>query len=440
MLRRLSWMAPCFGTLLVGLSVAGLARGQTLAEGKAALDDKHNEYYSSSHKGLIRPLFKGERIFRPGDKDLAEAVVVAAKYAVYRFTWKSDFQKEPGKIDNLYRQFESDLLLLDKGMPNTKPVAQAYGKEIVKCGMEVLHYDAPPTAQVNAAPIAKINVARVMARSAELGQPELADALVELVLDPKMNDGVKYYACKGLHDLLALPRRVPPVLGGARKKKVVDALVTFLEQNRKFPESASTEEVDGFRILRREGVRALAQVTNPALGTKAPAALVLLRFVGADPSIQPPPRIDERLEAAIGVAHMRPEEESDYQADYAAYHIGRFLVDFARQLNTDLVKLAPKTEEGKAGPRAIRPFRPWRVDAARMRKALDVLKGTSKDPYVVRALPQFHTLLRRAQEGALPNPGDLNNWLLNNQPPGKSLFKGKPEATVQTGKPAEPGK
>jgi hypothetical protein len=430
MLRCLSWMAPCFGTLLVGLSVAGPVRGQTLAEGQKALDDKHYEYYSSSRKGLIRPLFKGERIYRATDKDLAEAVVVAAKYAVYRFTWKSDVQQKPGEIDNLYREFESDLLLLDKGMPNTKPVAQAYGKEIVKCCMEVLHYDAPPTAQVNATPIAKINVARVMARSAELGQPELADALVELVLDPKMNDGVKYYACKGLHDLLALPRRVPPVLAGARKKKVVDALATFLEQNRKFPESAPTEEVDGFRILRREGVRALARVTNPALGSKTPAALVLLRFAGADPSIQPPPRIDERLEAAIGLAQMRPEEESDYQADYAAYHIGRFLTDFARQRNTDQVKVSGKTD---------RPVRPWRVDATRMRKALDVLKGTSKDPYVVRALPQFDTLLRRAQEGTAPNPGDLNNWLLNNQPAGKSLFKNKPEATVQTGKPAASG-
>ena len=45
---------------------------------------------------------------------------------------------------------------------------------------------------------------RVLARLAPLGNPDLADALGDIVKDPQHNDGVKYWAMRGLRDLLAL--------------------------------------------------------------------------------------------------------------------------------------------------------------------------------------------------------------------------------------------
>src|SRR6185312_14029984 len=91
----------------------------------------------------------------------------------------------------------------------------------------------------------------------------------------------------------------------------------------------------GFCLLRREAIRALAQIHMPAVSDKVRPALTLARFAGADGGIQPPPRIDERMEAALGLARMQAAQDKQYQIDYAAGQIGRCLGAFAQKANEE---------------------------------------------------------------------------------------------------------
>ena len=157
-----------------------------------------------------------------------------------------------------------------------------------------------PTARL----LAKVNAAGVMARAADLGQPELADSLVEVLKVPELSDGVRLYALRGLRELLA---QNPPVLDKERLPAVVAADRGGRGKPGFNPNVTAPEEVDGFRYVRREAVRALALVKDPSAAGPGKPALTLLRVVAAD-GLTPEPRVDERLEAATGLAHMRHGE------------------------------------------------------------------------------------------------------------------------------------
>jgi hypothetical protein len=412
--------------LLLTLTSGGFLRGQTLLEGMEALEqaERHN-------RALLKQLFSGEVTASPDNQAHQEAAAVAAKGAIYRFTWKTTVQKTPGEVQDVFRKYiEDHLRNLGKGGDRTKSFARMYALELIKRALEVIHHEADPTAQVNSAPIAKMNVTRVLALSAELGQPELADTLADLIHDPKADDGVRYYAFRGLRTLLSLPPQDPPLLSMEQLNKVADSLVQFLEEKRTF--SGSDPDSDslmaGYQVLRREAVAALAQIHTPTQGSKTPVALVLLRFVGNDMSLEPPPRIDERMEAAIGLARMQPSKDDGYQADYAAYHLGRTVATFGNQAHNDKLRSAAPSDPMK--PRR-KQLRPWKIDAFRMIQAFEAMSRATKDEYAKQALGQSLRVLTQVKDGSTINAANLNDWLTNNQPPNQTLFQGQADSVVK---------
>jgi hypothetical protein len=404
---------------LLALLLCGTVRAQGLSDGMDALEKKYRE-----NRTTIGALFAGEAAFDPKVPQHQEAVDVAAKYVTYRYALMP-IDKEPGRLDKYYRDFESDLRNALRFKEKSPELAKAYGAQVLAHAQETLA--SPATASK---PILRINLTRVLARLAELGQPELPDVLVDL-LDAKQNDGVRYWALRGLRDFLALPPQNPPVVDPAREEKVVKALLTFLDRKPPQAGSAPADEIEGFRMLRREAVRALAQVRAPALKGGARPALVLARFAGNDERIQPPPRLDERLEAALGLARVRPGKDTpDYQVDYAAQVLGRFLADFGAAANAN--------NEAKF---YYEKLRPWRIDGARLTEALTDLKAEVKDKFVgdvaATGLRVAGALTRRN----LVEARDLT-WFASpdHVATSKELFKGVPDSTVKpaAAEPAEP--
>jgi hypothetical protein len=397
---------------LLALLLPLLARAQTPREGMDALDAEYRK-----HRQQLPQLFKGSVEADPNNKDHAAAIDAAARYATTRFLWGL-YQTEPGKVDRVYQDFDKDVVSIIRGRPNTNSVAQMFTHQVIVHAKEVL---ALPDR--DARPIAKVNVARVLARLWELEQGELADALVEIVKDPKLNNAVKYYAFRGLYELLKLPVPAPPgppVVAKAQEVRAVAALVEFVQRKVPFTQGTPRQEVDGYRVVRREAIRALAQAHDPVVGTARPA-LVLLRVVGGDEGVVPEPRLDERLEAAIGVARMRSAGAKDYQPDYAAWVLGRFVVDFVNAANGNF-------KEGKAALRS----RPWRIDAARLGEALEALKADTKDKYVQDVVSQALPRLAEVEGGKQSDPTALNTWLAGNEPPHKELFKDVPESAIKS--------
>jgi hypothetical protein len=234
-------------------------------------------------------------------------------------------------------------------------------------------------------------------------------------------DGVRYFLFRTLASLLGVPRQMPPLVKQETEDKAYEVAARQVEKKVHFPKATPRQEVEGYKYLRLQAVRVLAQSRSPVAGKERPG-LVLARVAGNDENVVPPPRIEERVEAAIGLARMAAAKTPNFQPDYAAYQVGWAVAYFG-----DLAK-------GDLGGYPPTRLRPWKVDAARLNEALDVLKAEVKVPYVQKVVGQCQGMvlsaLERNSEG---NANALEDWLGTNEPPSKSLFAGDDEAVVKRG-------
>jgi hypothetical protein len=405
--------------LLLGafvLAPLGVTRAQSLNDGWKALDDEYRR-----HARLVNDLLRGKTPADPSDNTHVEALDLAAKVDTYHVYLDHLEVPDPKKtnrpsIDRVFKDFEGIVTGLEKGKEATKAAAEIYRDKVRLHALEVIQFD-------KAASVHKIHNARILAEIAKLGQPQLADTLLTVLKDYKQNDGVRYYALRGLRNLLTLSQPMQPLLSKDQEAKCAEAILDFLEHKQGPPKGAAPEEIDGFCLLRREAIRALAQIHTPAVSDKVRPALALARFAGADGSIQPPPRIDERMEAALGLARMQSAQDKEYQADYAAWQIGRCLGAFAQKAAND--------EKGKEGERER--TRPWKIDAYRLSEALSVLKAVNgKNTYVAAVADRGTRLLKEIMQGNKASTNDVT-WFMTPQsdPPSKELFKGAADTVVK---------
>jgi hypothetical protein len=272
-------------------------------------------------------------------------------------------------------------------------------------------------------PLVSVNAARILEALGRTGCPEVADVATAILEDPDHNDGTRLYACKALKELFALSFATPPVLvtPADREKKAVEAVLKLLERLKAQP-GLPREERDGVRYLRREAVRALAMSRLPAVGAPADAkgrsAEVLLRVLCQD-GFEPSPRVDEQLEAAIGLARKQAKLLPEYQPDYAAWHLGHFVVRLAAYYN-------------EGGKPARDQQLPWRTMAYRLADALDGLREENKmNKDIVEWARQSITVLKAIEAGN----NTVNATVLAGQmppnPPGEGvLFKGVANSAV----------
>jgi hypothetical protein len=357
-----------------------------------------------------------------------DIVDAAVQYLVYRLTWK-ELQTQPGGITRLMVDIDSalqDFIAHAKKGARNEEVRKKFNEQMVARLKEVLG---------NPLLIARVNAARALSMVAENGFEDVADALLEILQDSKQSDAVRYWAVHGLRELFRAAHQPEPVLmrNKEREEKSIQALIGVIEH--KGPAMGLPEEIEGARVYRREAVRALALTRYPALvdvkdkKVKARPALVLLRVLAEPGRLTPSPRLDEQVEAAIGLAKLQAKLSPDYQPDYAAEHIARFIV-----------KLAERYEkEGKKG------MEPWKVHAARIGEALELMKidasKNAKDKeaakYVTEVVSRVAPVLTNIEKGTTANAASLSNWV--NSTPAKSamLFRGAADTAIKSAEPAE---
>lgn len=390
------------------------APAQSLNDGMDALNKKRTE-----HKTLISGLFRGEVPLDPKEPVHMEAVDVASKLITYPYILEVP-DKTAGAIDKLFRNFETDIIQIQRGKDKTQELSKVYAELTRKHALEVLQH---PTAK----PIIRIAAARVLAHLAVLGQPEMVDTLVALAKETKQNEGVRYFAFRGLKEILSLPPTpMGPVLDNKRIASAAEAIIEFLARPAPVSTQAPADEIEGYRLLRREAVRALAQVQLPLLSDKLRPALVLARFAGNDERIQPAPRLDERLEAAIGLARMRPSKQvPNYQLDYAYEQIGIFVAFLGTAANLNV----EASDD--------RRIRPWKVDAQRLIDVINAAKNDAKDPYMVRIADASLRVLAPITRRNKAQAADLT-MLGENKAPTQELFKGQADTTVKSAQATPP--
>jgi hypothetical protein len=458
------WLAAVAVPLL---ALGGTAAAQSLNDGMEGLQKKYR-----ANRDLIGSLLRAKTVLDPNNAVQVEAVDVMAKLATYPLVLEVD-DKKPGEIDKHFRGYlESDLSHILTYKDKNPEMPKVYADKVRVHALEVF---AHPSAK----PIIRVNAARMLARLGELGQPELADDLVELLHTPppRGNDGVRYWALKGLRDLLAVNNDIgEPALDKARREKVTVALLDFLQHPPAFASNAAPDEVEGYKLLRREGVRALAEVRRPYFNPKVRPAVVLARFAADDARLRPRPtradagpsmddggidapdpgadapaddgsrgggrggrgagrgrraeaslgaRLDEQLEAVIGLARLRPDKKEwpGYQPDYAAEQIAHFVAAFG--------KMASEDEDRQAKDH----LRPWKVDAVRMLGPVGAMGSEIRDPFIEKVAGATVRVLNQIIQGGQASAADMS-FLADAKAANQTLFRGDRETSVRPSPPS----
>lgn len=390
--------------LLIVFLIGASPLGQGQDPSSVGVDDlrKEDRKYSEVLKGLM----KGSITANPSDKQHVEATDARVKLLLYRFANSNFFKPGTGEnsIDRLSEEFRRDVMEIQGNKEKVREFARMFTKSCIENGLRVMETQIP---------IAQVNMGRCMVKLASLGQPEMATGIVQF-LEGSSNDAVKYLILKSARELLSVPGN-PQGLGKDSEQKLAAGLCDFANHPPTITPVMTREEVDGQILLRREALRAVAELRTPLYSPRVRPGLLLLRAM-ANVGYQPPLRMDERFEAAIGLARMHPDRENDYQTAYMAQQLALFLGQFTEFYNE-------KGAEEK---------RPWKVLASRMLEAIEGLKAETKDPYFLAlfdAGKPGYKLLEDLEKGKKPNQSDLLTLAAN---PVKEprLFRSQPDSSL----------
>ena len=433
--RRTRVLAAGFWFASLAVSAASAqAPGRKPAEREGQLSAPKLDENDKKTLGLMQ---SGKEVIDDDKKKLLEK---AAKHYLYNFTDPSvQFKpyQDGATVGNESRiRSEREALFKHIAVPEGGKPLREEQKAYVRAFAKALEQPIK-TVIKNEKPIARVNAAMVLARLGETGLEEVAGLLCEVVADPENDDAVKLFALEGLKNLFKGERSKDAngeiVFQRARFKnedaefRCVRTLVDFLKRKPAgLNPAAPSEEVDAFRWVRREAIRALGAIrfsTIHGAGVQLYPALELLRVLANPQDMEPKPSLSEQLEAAIGLCQVQPRLTGDrptYQADYAAAFVGRFVTELADRYNA---------ERGEAGSAFD-----WKFAAYRLSEALSEMRADAKGrakPYVEDVVKRSLPIFKNMQDGVQADPVGLGDWLGAHKPQSAELFKGVTESELK---------
>jgi hypothetical protein len=320
--------------------------------------------------------------------------------------------------------------------------------------------------------IVRINAARVYAHFARTGAPAHYPTITKVLANPEAPTELKYYLFQAAAALLAAPdvteletrkHSGSPEAVGALVKALMDCVTNPAMLLPGFkPESATAEQLAVVGMVRRQAVRALAQVKFvkiPGPDGKTPIYPVypLVRVAMSDPNLLPAPTPAEVAEAAIGIMNMAPIEYrvnrfvkvNEYNVDVAVEAITQALITFAtpRAANSNDRSIpwrnyALRLAEAMFKWRTLfttdyDPKQPYKFDPA----AIPPLFKELYDEAIPKVLARIEKVDSMGRPGVEPvEVGVLRNLLKKMQanPQRKTvLIEGLPETTILFPEPAK---
>lgn len=324
--------------------------------------------------------------------------------------------------------------------------ADEFGKAIAEASGTVLAQSKKP--------IERINAVRLMSIAARIPGPSLFDPLLAIVNNPKGSDAEKLYAFQGLRNLLEQSDMNDPtrhIIGGTagnpKLAEIGKAIEAYVMQKRTPKDEKETAVI---QFVRRDAVAALARfkdgvIRKPNRELLFRPAWAMARVMEMDPSVSPGFTIQERMEAAIGLALMKIDP--DMNLDVAAPSMGGVLLWAAREANVD---------NDRASGSGTQPVVPWKLTAARWSYALSVWRENARTlpagryPNAIRDIANagIGLLTVLEQQGASGRTAagvqDVENWMKNNPPKAwaemkpATLFKDDPNSVIPFPRAADP--
>jgi hypothetical protein len=381
-----------------------------------------------------------KRFFQLRDgEELAKAdnavVQGAARYYVYRLTVPTE-QAKAGAMLKILTEFEGVAKFLSSSKDaRTAKFRSLFTKELLGCIRQVLALD------VQQNQMAVINAGLMLAPLARTGDEDVGDYLAGLVKGAK-NDVVRLFAFKGLQEYFqaraaADPVRVPGVDALAddavRMKEVrrIEPIIEFVTQ------TASPPDVDAYRFLRREAIRALAETRVPGIpllpkldGTMhaaVPHALLRVLTNGKD-ALTPPASLSEKYEAALGLCRTRAKLLPRYKPELAIALVGQFLVDYCKVYTKDADHF------GKA---TFIPLLPWRANAEQLKEAMKDFAANAPDGNAVKQVELMKantaSIFTSMRNGKAVEPRVLETQVENLPRPNPAVYQKAPAYQIEIG-------
>jgi hypothetical protein len=383
MLNCNSLICPLAAACSIAVSFCGFTATAVFAqEQKGNREDTELPFIKQKER--ITKLVSGEE--QPDsvkDKDL---LGVISRHYISRVTWQT-IQSEKWDSNTGMGKLHADLEKLMNDPATKDGKNKDFMKQLAHQFVERLKEVLGQKLEGNTTAVT--NAALMLPVVAKCRQGEINDYLLELAkADEKGNAAVHPFirmcAIKGLGEMNAPGG--PPVDGGnddktksqksRRELDRLDAIVKFIDTPYP-PQGTGQEYDDAMAFARREGIKALAQIQVPAYeidkgkAVKGPVAWYLFNIAsGVPPKVGPPFTVSEKLEAALGICHLK----SGHNAELATYLVGDALVELGRAYAEDYAYFSVKV--GKEEPKR-QPRLPWKIYAQRFQAGLQAMQNNS---------------------------------------------------------------
>jgi hypothetical protein len=413
-------------------------------EGIELPTDLSTEELTKGYKAVtevVQNLLNGK--VQPEDSH-AKAIDMAAQWFAFRLTWRTIQQADPkkntGTLRAVHLEFDRLMNTAEKTKNNNKKALARFTAQMMKRLGEVL---AKGNLQ------ARVHAAMMAQRLCQTGRPELIGFLVKMLQGK--DEVVKIFAIKGLREVFRQQPAPPedPKDRNAHNTTVygaaLEALLKYISPKLDIPEKASEADKEFLyrtpRYFRREAIRALAQIRQPALvidkggKVEGPIAYHLLRILAAR-DVVPPPILSEQVEAAIGVCRLPSQPEDAYQPDLALALVGRFIAgELVEQYNRDWERTGDTTLTRNKEKKIA--AEPWKTHAARLAQALTDMKTATKGDKVklVADIAGKAQDILKVMEGRRKKVGDelprLLTKALAELKPAEEVYKGNTDYTIK---------
>lgn len=387
-----------------------------------------NSKFETLRGGNAAVVIEGDKAATEQNRQLLE------KYARWYVLRLNDAQAQKDGLSAIVQDASKRMLFTpySRLKPEQRQFVEEYGKKLIGLLTDLSLRSGKQLVRVNAA--------RMASEVGRMGYDGTAELCLQILEKPDESDGVKLWALHALHNLFAIaPDTIVEAKTVFQKKddgvlpplerKSIQALINFIGRTVPMPADIEPAQVEAYRYVRREAIRALGQVrvqTVKNLGqAESRPAFALLKAARRDIPA-PVPNVSEMFEAVIGFCHLLPDRDRDLQLDYAAHHIGIAvyeIVDYRVNNLTD---------------QSI----PWKATASRLRDALDAWRkrceeNKLQDAKLVKDLfdiaeRDFLPQMEAGQQGILPNAQPLAAWLGEVKPQSKSLFKSDEKTVIQS--------
>ena len=381
-------------------------------------------------RGADDPPITGDR-----RKELFDKVL---RYLIYRLTWENIHEGlEPittrdimegsrtGTMDGIFKAFPPPTFNKQAEDPEEAAKRQRQQKYLA----EMRGYATEYLREVlkNRLLIARLNAAIVFHRLAEYGQEEILDDLIAIIENPNEHDAVKHWAIKSVNELFTANAGKKPK-DPQRMDNAALAVYRWLDEHTRTPPTLLAElsepEKDGIRYIRREAIRTLGNYRKPVIiddpkagRREGPTAELLLRIMNnQENSVLPEASLTERKEAAEALCYLQGKNAPNYQQDYVAFQVGRFIALLGAEASRD----------------PSRTNQRWKAFADHLKAATDALsadvgKNSPHSAYVGKILDRIQPVLENLFDDRLATTavGDLNEHL-NTSPPKSTELFGKP--------------